>query len=384
MTCRSRSALVHRAVRLPAGGRLGPQGPPATRVAETAAGPLPTHENAASCHPLYAAIAHHDPPRTGRRVRSPREERTHVWLIAHLYLRAVHNRPFRRLLDARDGSTLRRMRIASFNVENLFARPKAMDSQEADAATRRQILGAHARISELFDLPSYAGHEAEILDLLETLGVLNADEGTFVRLRKLRGSLLRRPMSGPVTLVATGRATWVGWVELKTVAVNVRATENTARVIKELGAHVLTVVEADDRPGLDMFSVTMLPAVGGTAYPQVMVVEGNDTRGIDVGCMAAAGYDLVQLRTHIFDTDSRGAVFSRDCCEYHFQTPGQNRLVVLGNHFKSKGYSSPRRPNRGQATHTPGQARRRDLPGFAHRGHRVHRHHRRPQRRPHQ
>jgi endonuclease/exonuclease/phosphatase family metal-dependent hydrolase len=236
------------------------------------------------------------------------------------------------------------MRIASFNVENLFARPKAMDSKEADSATRKEILGAHARISELFELPSYAGHEAEILDLLETLGVLNADEGTFVRLRKLRGSLLRRPMSGPVTLVATGRANWVGWVELKTVAVNVRATENTARVIKELGAHVLTVVEADDRPGLDMFSVAMLPAVGGTAYPQVMVVEGNDTRGIDVGCMAAAGFDLVQLRTHIFDTDSRGPVFSRDCCEYHFQTPGRNRLVVLGNHFKSKGYSSPGDP----------------------------------------
>ena len=209
------------------------------------------------------------------------------------------------------------MRIASFNVENLFARPKAMDSQEADAATRKRILGAHARVSELFELDSYVGFEAEILSLLDDLGVLDADEGAFVRLRKLRGSLLRRPMSGPVTLVAKGRASWVGWVELKTVAVNVRATENTARVIKELDAHVLTVVEADDRPGLDMFSVAMLPAVGGTAYPQVMVVEGNDTRGIDVGCMAAAGYDLVQLRTHIFDTDASGSVFSRDCCEYH-------------------------------------------------------------------
>jgi endonuclease/exonuclease/phosphatase family metal-dependent hydrolase len=236
------------------------------------------------------------------------------------------------------------MRIASFNVENLFARPKAMDSAEADAATRRRILGAHARVSELFELPSYAGVEAEILDLLEALGVLNDDEGTFVRLRKLRGSLLRRPLSGPVTLVAKGRASWVGWVELKTIAVNVRATENTARVIEELGAHVLTVVEADDRPGLDMFSVAMLPAVGGTAYPQVMVVEGNDARGIDVGCMAAAGFDLVQLRTHIFDTDSKGGVFSRDCCEFHFLTPGGNRLVVLANHFKSKGYSSPGDP----------------------------------------
>lgn len=160
------------------------------------------------------------------------------------------------------------MRIASFNVENLFARPKAMDDQEADAVTRKRILGAHARISELFEMASYEGLEPEILTLLEDLGVLNADEGTFVRLRKLRGSLVRRPLSGPVTLVATGRASWVGWVELKTVAVNVRATEHTARVIGELGAHVLSVIEADDRPGLDMFSVAMLPAVGGRPYPR--------------------------------------------------------------------------------------------------------------------
>jgi endonuclease/exonuclease/phosphatase family metal-dependent hydrolase len=236
------------------------------------------------------------------------------------------------------------MRIASFNVENLFARPRAMDSDEADAATRKKILGAHARVSELFELPSYAGVEAEILDQLDKLGVLNSDEGTFVRLRNLRGSLLRRPMSGPVTVVAEGRADWVGWIELKTVAVNVRATENTARVVTELDAQVLTVVEADDRPGLDMFSIAMLPAVGGTAYPQVMVVEGNDTRGIDVGCMIAAGYDLVQLRTHIFDADSQGSIFSRDCCEFHIETPGKNRLVVLANHFKSKGYSSPGDP----------------------------------------
>jgi hypothetical protein len=52
-----------------------------------------------------------------------------------------------------------------------------------------------------------------------------------------------------------------------------------------------------------------------------MVVEGNDSRGIDVGFMAKAGYDLVQIRTHIFDTDPAGMIFSRDCCEYHVRTP---------------------------------------------------------------
>jgi endonuclease/exonuclease/phosphatase family metal-dependent hydrolase len=236
------------------------------------------------------------------------------------------------------------MRIASFNMENLFARARAMSGQEADAATRSKVLGAHARVTELFESTSYAGFEAEILTLLATLGLLKADEGAFVRLRRLRGSLLHRPVSGPVTLVAKGRADWVGSVDLKTVAVNVRATEHTARLIKELDAHVLTLVEADNRPSLAELSNVMLPAAGGIPYPEVVLVEGNDPRGLDVGCMASEGYDLVQLRPHTSDTDPSGRVFSRDCCEYHFDTPGKSRLVILANHFKSKGYPTPGDP----------------------------------------
>ena len=236
------------------------------------------------------------------------------------------------------------MRIASFNVENLFARPKAMDTQLADADRRRDVLRAHARLSELFELTDYAPAAAEMLQLLATLDLLHDDDGDFVLLRKLRGQLLRRPRSGPAELVAEGRGDWVGWVELKTVAVSERATENTARVINELDAEVMTVVEADNRPDLDLFTRSLLPRVGGTAYEQVMLVEGNDARGIDVGLLAKGTYPLVQIRTHIFDRDELGVVFSRDCCEYHLETPLGTRLVVIANHLKSKGYSSPGDP----------------------------------------
>ena len=236
------------------------------------------------------------------------------------------------------------MRLAAYNVENLFARPKAMDTSQADAETRRTVLAAHARLSELFALVEYAGVEEEMLALLETLGVLSDDEGEFVLLRKTRGQLLHRPRSGPVEVVATGRADWVGWLELKTVAVDERATENTARVIRDVHADVLGVVEADNRPDLALFSSTLLRSVGAAPYDQVMVVEGNDTRGIDVGLLAVGDYPIVSMRSHIFDVDDEGVVFSRDCCEYHLDTPAGSRLVVMVNHFKSKGYSTPGDP----------------------------------------
>jgi len=76
----------------------------------------------------------------------------------------------------------------------------------------------------------------------------------------------------------------------------------------------------------------------------VMVVEGNDGRGIDVGLLASADYPIKEIRTHVFDADRVGPIFSRDCCEYHLDTPGGERLVVLVNHFKSKGYGDKSDP----------------------------------------
>ena len=90
-----------------------------------------------------------------------------------------------------------------------------------------------------------------------------------------------------------------------------------------------------------MFSTALLREVDADPYAQVMVIDGNDTRGIDVGVMATGKYPLDTIRSHVFDRDDQGPVFSRDCPEYCFTTPGGNRVTVLVNHFKSKGYSSP-------------------------------------------
>jgi hypothetical protein len=41
-----------------------------------------------------------------------------------------------------------------------------------------------------------------------------------------------------------------------------------------------------------------------------------------------------------YDQDSGKRIFSRDCAEYQFTTPANDRLIVLVNHFKSKGFGS--------------------------------------------
>ncbi len=232
------------------------------------------------------------------------------------------------------------MRIASFNVENLFARAKVLNQESWTAG--KPVLAAQAELNALFEEPVYTeAITARILALLEILGLQRSDDSEFVRLRKIRGQLLRRPRSGPVQVVAAGRASWIGWIELKTEQVDELAMQHTAMVMRDVNADLLGVVEADNRPLLTLFSEALLTKVGGKPYEQVMLIDGNDDRGIDVGILARADYPLGAIRSHVFDTDAEGVVFSRDCCEYEFTTPGGQSLIVLVNHLKSKGYSTP-------------------------------------------
>lgn len=236
-----------------------------------------------------------------------------------------------------------RTRIASFNVENMFDRPRVMNTQDWDEG--KPVLAAYARFSELAQLAVYdTGTRDELLHLLEVMGLLRSDSSRYAVLRKVRGKLLTRHRNGDTTLVARGRSDWVGWVELVTEHVSELATKHTAMVVRDVGADVLGVLEAESRPLLELFSQAALPEVGYSSYDQTLLIDGNDDRGIDVGLMCRGGFGVTAIRTHIFDADADGRIFSRDCAEYHLEGPDGQRLVVLVNHFKSKGYGSPGDP----------------------------------------
>jgi endonuclease/exonuclease/phosphatase family metal-dependent hydrolase len=229
------------------------------------------------------------------------------------------------------------MRIAAFNVENLFNRARALD--QPTWALGRPILEAYQMACTLLEEIEYTPPvKHDILRELGRLGLRKGDTAKFARLRQNRGRLLRRSRDGHVEVVANGRADWIGWVELTTDRVAEVALLNTARVLRDVGADIVAVVEAESRFALKRFADAGLVEDGRPRYPHVMVVDGNDERGIDVGVMSTAGYRLIGQHSHVDDTDEIGRVFSRDCAEYHFRTPAGNRIAVLVNHLKSKGY----------------------------------------------
>lgn len=234
------------------------------------------------------------------------------------------------------------MRLAAYNVENLFDRAKVMNLETWSEG--RPVLERFAALQSLLGEVTYsASQKQRMAELMIELGLEQSDQGPFVILRRNRGKLLRRPKEGGIEIIADGRADWAGSLELREEPIDENAMRNTARVMSDLQADVLGVIEAEHRPSLAMFNAKVIPAVGGQPFRHVMLIDGNDDRGIDVGIATRAGYPVGLMRSHVDDRLPDGSpIFSRDCPEFVVTTPSGKEVVVLVNHFKSKGYGSKR------------------------------------------
>jgi len=228
------------------------------------------------------------------------------------------------------------MKIASFNVENLFNRAKAFNE---DQNTATEYLKEVAELNQLFEKNTYSETDkSRMIVLLQQLGLTKSDTSKFVILRKIRGKLVHRPRNtSEISIKANGRNDWIGWAELRTEPVDEIAMHNTGRVIRDLNADVLAVIEAENRITLKTFGDSIVKKVNGEPFDKVMLVDGNDDRGIDVGIVTKNDYHIDLVKTHIFDFNSEGKkVFSRDLPEYKIITPSGEFVWVLPAHFKSK------------------------------------------------
>ena len=234
------------------------------------------------------------------------------------------------------------MRIATFNVENLFSRARAMNQDEW--AEGKEFLNEFSKLNVLLAKGTYTNTDKNaMVASLTKLGLDQSDENKFVILRQNRGKLVKRPASGP-EIVANGRKDWVGWLALKTEAVNEIATRMTAQVIKDVDADILAVVEAEDRIALSRFNDQLLRNVHAQ-YDSIMLIDGNDDRGIDVGLFTRGNFTIGSVVSHVDDREGNSRIFSRDCPEFTVKVSATQSILVIVNHLKSKGYGVPAQSN---------------------------------------
>ena len=218
------------------------------------------------------------------------------------------------------------IRLATFNVENLFSRAKVLNL--ASTEDNDELVSAAFRDAEslrrILRKTTYSA-----VDKTAVQEILDGDSGKFLAVEVDRGKLFRGRTN---QVIAGGRADWYGRVTFKRAAINDEATVNTGRVIKALKADAVCVVEVEDRDTLADFNSQVLAA---KRFKHVRVLEGIDPRGIDVGLVS--NLETRDIRTHIDDPGVSGKpVFARDCTEFELMLPGGRSLWFLCNHFTSK------------------------------------------------
>jgi endonuclease/exonuclease/phosphatase family metal-dependent hydrolase len=228
------------------------------------------------------------------------------------------------------------LRIATFNLENLFTRPSAMNLENDSAGA--VALEDQSIANLIISKDDYSDDDKiKLLELTKKYKwhELNQPQNSMVQLQKVRGRLFSKKKDGTVEVVVDGRKDWVGWFELRRDDVKWKATYNTGRVIEAVRPDILITVEVENRPTLEHFNNQVLKSQFNFSYPYYMVIDGNDQRGIDLGIMSR--YPIREIRSHVDDiNDSGNKIFSRDCPEFDILLPSGKSIVVIPNHLKSK------------------------------------------------
>ena len=145
--------------------------------------------------------------------------------------------------------------------------------------------------------------------------------------------------------------------EARTVAHTDDTRQMSALAIADCDADILCMQEADSMAALQAFEYGYLFRMVGNGYRQKYLIEGNDSRGIDVAVLmreetrdgqkieclevkshAALTYDDLDLFTDELAVTNRPGdrIFKRDCLEVDLRIGGRP-LTLYVVHFKSMG-----------------------------------------------
>jgi endonuclease/exonuclease/phosphatase family metal-dependent hydrolase len=157
-------------------------------------------------------------------------------------------------------------------------------------------------------------------------------------MRRRGGELFFRGCHSSLEIKANSLTDWNGWVALQTIPVDPVATQNKARVIAEVNADVLLLQEVEDRNSLLEFNNQFLPEFNSVPYRELLVLQGNDGRGQEMGMLTKNGFQIQEIRTYSNELDDNGKlIFDKNLVKYEITTPSQNKICLLAVHFQERG-----------------------------------------------
>ncbi|BDC48798.1 hypothetical protein F183_A11140 [Bryobacterales bacterium F-183] len=218
------------------------------------------------------------------------------------------------------------IRLATFNVENLFDRPKIINLE--DTAKSASLLQAAAQLQAELAKTVYDKPRIEqLLTELKDYVTVRADRGKFFK------------TNSTTKLKANGKDDWAGGIEFLREKFKEPQRVNTAQVIKNVDADVMCLIEVEGRQALSDFMREYIPNTSKRLMRNMLIDSPIDPRGIDIA-VAWRKAGLGTIRSNAYDSrrvnNRNVSVWSRDCLEVELSLKDNKSLWILANHFKSK------------------------------------------------
>ncbi len=227
------------------------------------------------------------------------------------------------------------MKIATFNIQNLFHRDKSLlDSQAGNI-----VINWLDEMEQLMNKQTKTASDLDtIKDLTLLLGFEKISNISYALMRRRIEAMFFRAIHCSGESKASSLTDLNGWVTLQTIPVNRIATQNKARVLAEVNADVLVLQEVEDRNSLLKFNSQFLPEFNGVPYRELLVLQGNDGRGQELGMLTKNGFQIQEIRTYSNELDDNDKpVFEKNLVKYEITTPSKNKIYLLAVHLLEQG-----------------------------------------------
>ncbi|MFD0797168.1 hypothetical protein ACFQZJ_06840 [Maribacter chungangensis] len=226
------------------------------------------------------------------------------------------------------------MKIATFNIQNLFHRHREL----IKSSTSKNVSDWISELDTLLRKPSKNILDSERINTLSfLLGFDKVSDNPYAILKSRFGELFFKGKVLENATKASFLTDWQGWTKLGNRPIHERAIYSKAYMIAETNPDILILQEVEDRASVIEFNTEFLPLLQITPFTEVMVLETNDSRGMGMGIMLKNGYHLHGIKNHVHDLDDEGfTLFDVDCQEYSILTPEGDTIWIVNNQFSSQ------------------------------------------------
>ena len=218
------------------------------------------------------------------------------------------------------------MKIASFNVQNLFHRDRSLIQRTVGKCVEDWI----SEFDSLLKKEKNSSNTDRLKELAFLLDFDKTYQNPYVVMRKKSGELYLKGMNCSKELKSGELTDWNGWIKVQTVPIDPEATKHKAMVISEMDPDMLLLQEVEDKMSLDEFNNFILPKYNSESFQHCFLTPNSEGKGREQAILLKNGYCLESIKVHKID-DSEFK--TPELLEYEIRTPKGKSIYVISAYF---------------------------------------------------